>query len=388
MSPRALFLTTSFPRHPDDWAGRFVAEFAADLTARGWTVRVLAPGDGPAPAGVERIRYRAGGLFGGHGAPEALRRRPLRAGARAAVAQGGLALAARRLARPDELIVGHWLLPSGPAALAAGRAVGAPTHLVAHGSDVALLERLPRAAARALDRARGITFVSADLARRFEARLGRPMTARRHVIPMGIAPPAPDPAAAARVRAMAGDRQIVATVGRMVALKGFDVLLDALDRLRADRGLGDVLWVAAGDGPERAPLMREARRRGVPLAAPGPMPPPERDALLAAASLCVVPSRPVGRRREGTPLVVLEALAAGAPLVATAVGGIPAVADRAGALLVPPDDPPALASAVGRVLDDAALAATMARRHREAGRAYRWTTIGARHAAALDGSSG
>lgn len=126
MSPRALFLTTSFPRGPDDWAGRFVASFAADLTTRGWAVRVMAPGDGPAPAGVERLRYRAAGLFDGHGAPEALRRRPLRAGARAVVAQGGLMAAARRAARPGELIVGHWLLPSGPAALAAGRAVGAP----------------------------------------------------------------------------------------------------------------------------------------------------------------------------------------------------------------------------------------------------------------------
>ncbi len=384
MIRRALFLTTSFPRHADDWAGRFVADFAADLTARGCGVRVLAPGAGWAPPGVQRLGWRApGGLFDGHGAPEALRRRPLRASARAAAAQGALTVAARRHARPDELIVGHWLLPSGPAALAAARRVGAPVHLVAHGSDVALLERLPRLTAHLLDGARGITFVSEDLAARFEARLGRGMRARRHVIPMGIAPSRPCAATAARLRALAGGRRVIATIGRMVPVKGFDVLLAALDRLRTARGLSDVVWMAAGDGPQRGWLIERAAARGIAFEALGGVTPAERDALLAESAVCVVPSRPVGRRREGTPLVVLEALAAGAPLVASAVGGIPPAAGPAGAVLVAPGDPAALAAALRRVLDDAALSAAMTDRHRAAGAGFRWSAIGPRHAAAM-----
>ncbi len=382
MSPRALFLTTSYPRHPDDWAGRFVAEFAADLVARGWRVRVLAPGRGWSPPGVERLRWPAPpGLFDGHGAPEALRRRPLIAPPRAAAAQLALTAAARRCVHPADVIVGHWLLPAGPAALAAARRHGNRTHLVAHGSDVALLERLPRAVARLLDRVAGITFVSRDLSARFAARLGRPPTARCHVHPMGIPPPSPCRATLDRLRRLAAGRPIVASVGRLVPLKGFDVLAEALGHLPRPRPL----WVAAGDGPERARLADRCAALGVDLHLPGPVGPAARDALLAAAAACVVPSRPIGRRREGTPLVVLEALSAGAPLIASAIGGIPAVADPAGALLVPPADPRALAGALSRVLGDPALSARMRAAHRRAGAACRWSVIGAAHEAALRG---
>src|SRR5690606_13974896 len=84
---------------------------------------------------------------------------------------------------------------------------------------------------------------------------------------------------------------------------------------------------------------------------------PERvAALMRAARVVVLPSR-----SENFPLVVLEALAAGAPLVATRVGGIPeAVRDGREALLVPPDDPAALAGALARVLADPALRARLA----------------------------
>lgn len=376
---RALFITTSFPRHAGDFAGRFVAEMAADLTARGWAIRVLAPAGDYAPPGVERLGFRAPpGLFDGHGAPEALRARPLRAGGAAARCQAVMIRAALRHARPRELLVGHWLVPSGLAALAAGRRTGAPVHLVAHGSDVALLERAPRLLPRLLDRADGLTFVSADLAARFDARCGTARAAR-HVLPMGIPPPRPDRDAMARFRALAAGRRIVATVGRMVPIKGFDVLAAALARPARD----DVLWIAAGDGPARAALARTCHAAGVALALPGLLDPGERDALLAVADVCVVPSRPLGRRREGTPLVVLEALAAGAPLVASRVGGIEAIAGPAGAKTVPPDDPGALRRAVQAVLDDPAEARRMAEAHRAAGRALRWSAIGEAHAAAL-----
>lgn len=381
MNRRALLLTTSFPRHPADWAGRFVAESAADLARRGWRVRVLAPGRGWAPPGVERLSYRdPGGLFDGHGAPEALRRRPLVMGAAAASAQAALIEAARRQTRPGEVLIGHWLVPGGPAALLAARVSQSPVHLVAHGSDVALLERAPAALARRLDRADSITFVSADLAARFTARLGRPMRAVCHVRPMGIPDPAPDPAVVERLRALAAGRPVVATIGRLVPLKGFDVLLDALARLGSD-GVRP-LWIAAGDGPEGARLARGAADAGVAFEALGSVGPGARDALLAVADVCAVPSRPIGRRREGTPLVVLEALAAGAPLVASRVGGIPAVAEPAQALLVPPDDPAALADGLRRVLASPDRARAMAAAHRRAGAAFRWSSVGAAHAAA------
>jgi glycosyltransferase involved in cell wall biosynthesis len=78
-------------------------------------------------------------------------------------------------------------------------------------------------------------------------------------------------------------------------------------------------------------------------------------ALLAVADVVVVPSR-----WEGQPLIVQEALRAGRPLVASRVGGIPALTGEAGALLVPPGDSGRLASAVASVLDDPVLSGHLA----------------------------
>jgi glycosyltransferase involved in cell wall biosynthesis len=83
-------------------------------------------------------------------------------------------------------------------------------------------------------------------------------------------------------------------------------------------------------------------------------------ALLAAATVFVLPSR-----WEGQPLILQEALRAGRPIVATRAGGIPDLTGDDAALLVPPDDPAALAEAVRRVLTDGALAARLAGAARE-----------------------
>jgi len=102
--------------------------------------------------------------------------------------------------------------------------------------------------------------------------------------------------------------------------------------------------VIAGDGPERARL----------AAAPGShqllgeVAAERRDALLSSASIVVVPSRvlPSGRT-EGTPMIALEALAAGVPVIASAVGGL---RDLPGVRLVAPDDPHQLADEIDHVL--------------------------------------
>lgn len=78
--------------------------------------------------------------------------------------------------------------------------------------------------------------------------------------------------------------------------------------------------------------------------------------LLAAADLFIL-----GSDYEGLPVAVMEAMAAGLPIVATAVGGVPeAVTDGESGLLVPPRDPEALAAAIGRLVEDPALCARLA----------------------------
>jgi glycosyltransferase involved in cell wall biosynthesis len=150
-------------------------------------------------------------------------------------------------------------------------------------------------------------------------------------------------------------RAVVLTVARLDAQKGHEHLLAAAARVP------QALFVFAGDGEERARLEDLARRLGVAdrvrfLGQRGDIPD-----LLAVCDLFVLPSL-----FEGLPLAVLEAMAAGRPVVATAVGGTDeAVLEGESGLLVPPGDPPALAAAITAILDSPRLA----RRLGDAGRA-------------------
>jgi glycosyltransferase involved in cell wall biosynthesis len=140
---------------------------------------------------------------------------------------------------------------------------------------------------------------------------------------------------------------LVLAVGRLAAQKGFDVLLDAAAHWR---DLDPVpLLAIAGDGPLAGELRARASSIGLDAVFLG-----HRDDvadLLAAAAVFVLPSR-----WEGQPLVLQEALRAGAVIVATRVGGIPDLVGDEAALLVAPTDAPALAAAVRSVLTDASLA--------------------------------
>jgi glycosyltransferase involved in cell wall biosynthesis len=186
--------------------------------------------------------------------------------------------------------------------------------------------------------------------------------ARIHLVPSGVeverfaAPMGPRAAVRAELGVGDGDCLLV-VVGALEDRKGHAVLLEAIARLGDPR-----LQVrCAGDGSLRAVL--EARRDALGLArtvgflgrvddvAP----------LLGAGDVMVMPSR-----HEGLGVAALEAMAAGLPVVASRVGGLPeAVADGDTGLLVPPDDVAALAAAVARLAADPALA----RRLGAAGRA-------------------
>ncbi|MDQ2813023.1 MAG: glycosyltransferase, partial [Actinomycetota bacterium] len=146
------------------------------------------------------------------------------------------------------------------------------------------------------------------------------------------------------------DRPLILAVGRLAPQKGFGTLLEAASRWR-DVKPGPVLMIA-GEGPLEAELKRQAAALRVDARFVG-----QRDdvpALLAAAAVFVLPSV-----WEGQPLILQEALRAGAAIVATRVGGIPELTGGDAALLVPSGDPDRLAGAVRAVLTDPALAARL-----------------------------
>jgi glycosyltransferase involved in cell wall biosynthesis len=152
---------------------------------------------------------------------------------------------------------------------------------------------------------------------------------------------------------------VVFCSGRAQPYKGVQMLVEAAALLR-ERGTRAVTFAFCGDGPYLEELRALAERRGVSsfrfLGQRGDVP-----ALLADATVAVVPSL----WAEAFGLAVVEAMAAGVPLVATRTGGIPElVGDGLTSLLVEPGDAASLADAIAWLLDDPAAAGEMASRAR------------------------
>jgi glycosyltransferase involved in cell wall biosynthesis len=148
------------------------------------------------------------------------------------------------------------------------------------------------------------------------------------------------------------DESLILTVGRLSKEKAHIDLLAAFKLLRESNPELRARLIILGDGPERERLETAAQSIGV------------KDSIVfagqlsdvwpfySAADVFVLPSH-----SEGSPNVLLEAMTAGTPIVATAVGGVPEMVEHdESALLVPASDPPALAEAIVRVLTDSELA--------------------------------
>jgi glycosyltransferase involved in cell wall biosynthesis len=143
---------------------------------------------------------------------------------------------------------------------------------------------------------------------------------------------------------VADDARVVLAICRLERQKGVDVAVRALPAVRERHPTAEL--VVLGEGPERPSLERLAHDLDVPVHLPGRV--PDVAEWLRRADLLVHPAR-----WEGFGLALLEAMLASLPVVATNVSSIPEiVADRETGLLVSPDEPAALATAVAEVLDE------------------------------------
>jgi L-malate glycosyltransferase len=215
-----------------------------------------------------------------------------------------------------------------------------------------------RLLARSTDR---FVFVSAAVEAFYRERLALP-PAHCRVVLNGVERPAldrfPDRATARARLGIEGDGPVVGTVGRLEERKGHAFLLEAL-RLVGEREKG-VRGLVVGAGKEAARLaaLRDRLALGDRVRLVGYW--PDLDEALAAIDVFVLPSL-----MEGHPLAVLEAMAAGKPIVATAVGGLAeAIEEGRSGLLVPPGDADALADAVVSLLRDPERAARLGREAR------------------------
>ena len=242
-----------------------------------------------------------------------------------------------------DLVLGTWAYPDGFAAVIAAWMLGVPCVVKLHGSDINLIAKQPgprRMTAWALPRAARVVAVSRALADEVvEMGVDRDRVA---IVMNGVDGELfrPRDRAAARAELGLPAGPIAVYVGNLKPEKGVLDLGSAWQAVA--RATPDATLVVVGDGPlqsELASLTGSLAER-VRLIARQPL---ERvPAYMAAADVLVLPSH-----SEGTPNVVLEALASGRRVVATAVGGVPdLITSHSLGTLVPPRDPDALADAL------------------------------------------
>lgn len=290
---RVLVLTTSYPRGPEDPAGRFVADSVELARSAGIEVEVVSPGS-----------FDHGGLAYGYGIVGNIRRRPW-----LALFIPVFLWRFRRAAagRECDLVHAHWL-----AAGAVAATLGKPYVVQVWGTDVELARRVPWVTRWILRRAALVVAASAFLAGEARRLGAREVT----VVPSGITIPEavgePD------------EPPHVLFAGRLSPEKGIEDFLVATASLPR---------VIVGAGPVQVPE------------SVGAVPPSDMGRYYEQAALVCVPSR-----REGYGMVVREAMAYGRPVVATPVGGLcDAVEHEVTGLLV---DREALRGAIERLLAD------------------------------------
>jgi glycosyltransferase involved in cell wall biosynthesis len=328
----ALVLATS-----TGGVGRHVAAVASGLSARGARVAVFGP-----RSTNERFGFDVAGVARFRAVEIGARLRPV-----SLAISAGAALRLRALVKGADVVHAHGFSAALVCALALGRTRVSGTrrpafvitfHNAMSGSEFrrGALLRVMRSVARAAD---AVFVVSPDLASAIE-------NSRRALVSAPARAAVRDPVLVRGELDVSDDAALVLAVGRLHEQKGFDALVRAATRWSVGRR---VVVAIAGDGPRRdalAALIRECR---VDVRLLGDR--ADVADLLGAADVVAMPSR-----WEGWPLAAAEVLAAGRPLVASAVGGLPELVGDA-AILVPPDDPVALAAAISRLLGDVELAA-------------------------------
>jgi teichuronic acid biosynthesis glycosyltransferase TuaC len=254
-----------------------------------------------------------------------------------------------------DLIDAHYCYPDGVAAVLLGRRLGKPVVITARGTDVNLLSeyRVPRRLVRwAAAQAAGLITVSEALRGRL-IELGVPgsrIEVLRNGVDLALFAPQ-ERAAARRELGLEADGPVMLSVGSLAPLKGFDLII------RAAAALRNAILIIVGEGPEEAVLQRLAQdlHMGGRVRFLGTLPQPRLATVYNAADVLVLASA-----REGLPNVVLEALACGTPVVATAVGGVPEIVRvRAAGRLVRERTPEAIVGAVRDLLADPPARATV-----------------------------
>lgn len=385
---KICMLTSSYPRYPGDGVATFVRSLAEGLSDLGHQVWVLVPHD-PAiqkmeseSVWVRRFKYVW---------PDSLclvgHARSLHGDVRLKslvylltpffMVSAFIHLLGLTICYRFDVIQSHWVLPSGLIAALVARLRAIPSVISLHGSDVYVAERnwlFGRLARLAFWWSRYVTACSQDLLDRAVA-LGLDPN-KAEVIPYGVDPErfSSDSVPEGQISMLrkrlglkAGDL-VIGSMGRLVYKKGFEYLIRAMPDVLT--GFPHGRLVIAGEGDLKPELEQLAAEVGMSekVILPGHISWEDVPTFLSLCDLFVVPSVQDHQGNvDGLPNVLLEAMAAGQPIVASRVAGIPAVIhDGVNGFLVPQKDSCALSNAIRRLFEEPVTRQTLG----DAARAY------------------
>lgn len=250
-----------------------------------------------------------------------------------------------------DIIHSHWIIPQGLIGAIIRLIIGTPHITSIHGTDIHLIHSHKQAypLIRLISKySNNITTNSSHTCRLLQDIIPQSMTKNR-VIPMGIYPEEFN----AKPHCDIKGQKIILFVGRLIPLKGTSILIKALRIIHLDDS--SIQLFIVGEGPEQIFLEKLASDLEVlpSVRFLGNLPRNELGMYYKNASVFVLPSITYKDQSEGLGVVLLEAMASGAPVIGTDTGGIPdIIKDGINGLLVPPGDPYALADAIIRIIEN------------------------------------
>ena len=385
--------SSAFPRWKDDPMPAFVHGLCVQLLRKGAGVAVLAPHHPGAkcfefvdgmrvhrfryffPSSLERLCYDGGILPNMKKSFLARLQLPL-----LVVSEFFALLRVARIERPD-IIHAHWILPQGFTAALADKLLGIPVVVTAHAGDVFPLNKpLFRMLSRfSINSAAAVTANSSFT----KAAVENISAKKADVIPMGVDISLFSSSSASAVASVRKKYSIkgkmLLFVGRLAEKKCVAYLISAMKSVIGE--FPDCKLVIVGDGPEKKALVSQVQHLGLwgNIVFAGSLPNRELPPYYRAADAFILPSIVDSRGdTEGLGVVLLEAIAAGTPVIASSVGGIPdIVIDSRTGLLVRQKNPEQLASAIKKLLGSKVLSRRLsAAAKNHIAKKYSWQEVG------------
>jgi len=376
-----LILTSSFPSSPGDETCGYVRDFARAL-AKDFCVEVLAPPDkraSPWRNDVFKLKRSRSVIpvelnsFQSSRDLNQLSNAGIWLKLRAVPSLVHFVVTALMLSLKADVVCSHWLIPSGFAGALISRIFGKPHIAIEHSGALHFLlrTRTGRLIARFIvSNTERLVVVSRDLERKLIS-ICPGARNKIEVIPMGFEQRSVNDHKFVRARSD-NESGTILFIGRLTEIKGLDLLLTAMKELK------DVRLIVAGDGDARPALERVARELSVNATLVGQVGAWEKAQLLSSCDAVAIPSRVLADgRTEGTPVVCLEALAAGCVVVAANSGGLAElIVDGENGLLFEPGDNEMLREKLTRALNEDRLRQTLSENARRSAECYGWSRLG------------